>query len=104
MSDDRKMVEVSRRSLLQKATVMVGGAAVAATAMTATSARADKMAQTAAAYQPKPKDGQQCDGCGLFRRLRPANWWTARSVRQVGANSGQEELRPRGRVDERSNY
>ncbi len=67
MSDDRKMVEVSRRSLLQKATVMVGGAAVAATAMTATSARADKMAQTAAAYQPKPKDGQQCDGCGLFQ-------------------------------------
>jgi hypothetical protein len=67
MPDERKIVEVSRRSLLKRATVMVGGAAVVATAMTATGARADKMAQTAAAYLTKPKDGQQCDGCGLFQ-------------------------------------
>ncbi|MGD0864232.1 MAG: high-potential iron-sulfur protein [Rhizomicrobium sp.] len=67
MSDDKKVTEVSRRNLLRSATIMAGGAAVLATAMTATSAQADKMSQTAAAYQAKPKDGAQCDGCGLFQ-------------------------------------
>ena len=67
MSEVRKITAVSRRNLLRSATLMAGGAAVLVTAMTATSARADKMAQTAAAYQTKPKDGQQCDGCGLFQ-------------------------------------
>jgi anaerobic selenocysteine-containing dehydrogenase len=67
MSECKKTTEVSRRSLLKNATIMAGGAAVLTTAMTATSAQADKMAQAAAAYQTKPKDGAQCDGCALFQ-------------------------------------
>jgi hypothetical protein len=67
MSDNRKATEVSRRNLLRSATIMAGGAAVLATAMTATSAQADKMSQIAAAYQPSPKGGAQCDGCALFQ-------------------------------------
>jgi N-acetylglucosamine-6-phosphate deacetylase len=67
MSDDKTATEISRRKLLRNATLMAGGAAALATTMTATSAQADKMSQAAAAYQAKPKDGAQCDGCSLFQ-------------------------------------
>jgi hypothetical protein len=67
MSDRKNTTEVSRRNLLRSATIMAGGAAVLATAMTATSAQADKLSQAAATYQATPKDGAQCDGCGLFQ-------------------------------------
>jgi hypothetical protein len=67
MSDTRKPEEVSRRNLLRNATLVVGGAATLAATLTATRAEADKMSQKGAQYQDTPKNGQQCDGCALFK-------------------------------------
>jgi hypothetical protein len=65
--DDTGMTTgVSRRSLLRGATIIAGGAAVLATALTANRAEAAKMSQAAAGYQPSPKSGQRCDGCALY--------------------------------------
>ena len=60
-----KPQDVSRRSLLQGATVVAGGAAVLAVAATTQRAEA-KMAQKAAGYQTSPKDGKSCKDCTLY--------------------------------------
>jgi High potential iron-sulfur protein len=52
---------VSRRSVL----IAAAGAAPLL-ALGATGAQAAKLSQTAARYQPTPKDGKQCDGCKFF--------------------------------------
>ena len=57
--------DVSRRNILRGATLAAGGAVFLATTMTAQRAEA-KMAQTAAAYQPTPKDGKSCATCAIF--------------------------------------
>jgi hypothetical protein len=67
MSECKKSSEVSRRSLLKNATMMAGGAAALAATIAATPAEADKMSQKGALYQETPKNGQQCDGCALFK-------------------------------------
>ena len=67
MSDHKKSDEVSRRNLLRSATIMAGGAAALAATIVATPAEADKMSQKGAQYQEAPKNGQQCDGCALFK-------------------------------------
>ena len=67
MSDHKQPDEVSRRSLLRSATMMAGGAAALAATIVATPAEADKMSQKGAQYQVTPKNGQQCDGCALFK-------------------------------------
>ena len=60
MKDRSKSGKISRRSV-----VLAAGAAPLL-AMSATSALAAKLAQSAVRYQPTPKDGKQCDGCNLF--------------------------------------
>lgn len=61
MSDSTKSEHFSRR------TVLIAAAGTAPLlAMSATGARAAKMAQAAVRYQATPKDGKQCDGCNLF--------------------------------------
>jgi len=62
----RSAASISRRSLLQNATVIAGGVAALATALTAKQAEA-KNSQAAAAYQATPKNGQSCSTCALFR-------------------------------------
>jgi High potential iron-sulfur protein len=61
-----KTPEISRRDMLRNATVIAGGVAALATALTATRAEA-KNSQAAAAYQATPKNGQSCSTCALFR-------------------------------------
>ena len=61
-----KTVGISRRGLLQTATVIAGGVAALATALTANQAEA-KNSQAAAAYQITAKNGQSCSTCALFR-------------------------------------
>jgi hypothetical protein len=53
------------KTVFDRRTILVA-AAGAALAFGVTGARAAKMSQTAARYQPTPKDGKQCDGCSLF--------------------------------------
>ena len=60
-SDQIKSARVSRRTIL----IAAAGAAPLLT-LGATGAKAAKLAQSAAKYQPTPKDGKQCDGCKLF--------------------------------------
>jgi hypothetical protein len=64
---------VSRRNLLQRATVLAGGAALLAASVTASTSKADtgKVSQQAAAYQTGPKNGQRCTDCTLF--IAPAS-------------------------------
>jgi hypothetical protein len=59
---------VSRRNLLRKATIIAGGAAVLAGAISATHAEAEvvKIQQAAAGYQTTPKNGQSCADCTHF--------------------------------------
>ena len=64
---DRGPAELSRRSLLQGATLAAGGAAILAVGLTAQSAEAGNMTQKAAGYQTTPKDGKQCSTCSLFQ-------------------------------------
>ena len=61
MSDQYKPARMSRRTVL-----IVGVGAGSLLALGATQANAAKLAQSAAKYQPTPKDGKQCDGCKLF--------------------------------------
>lgn len=70
MTRDSKMREpneVSRRQLLRNATLIAGGAAALATAITAQRAEAGQMTKQAAGYQATPKGEQRCDGCSLFQ-------------------------------------
>ena len=79
-------IDVSRRDLLRNVTIVVGGASVLAAIMNAPLAEADtaKMSQAGASYQTSPKNGQRCDGCGLFQApsscqvvegtISPAGW------------------------------
>jgi hypothetical protein len=60
-----KPADLSRRKLLHGATLVAGGVAFLASAMTAQRAEA-KMMQKAAGYQDKPQDGKQCSNCSLF--------------------------------------
>lgn len=62
----RQAAQISRRDLLQNATIAAGGVAALVTTLTATSAEA-KNSQAAAAYQATPKNGQSCSTCALFR-------------------------------------
>ena len=57
---DSKTAYVNRRA------VLIAAGAAPLLALAATEAKAAKMSQTAARYQPTPKDGKQCDGCNLF--------------------------------------
>jgi len=59
-----QIANVSRRQLLQGATLAAGSAAILGA--TITSAQA-KMTQAAAGYQDKPKDGNSCSTCALFK-------------------------------------
>ena len=68
MPDSRNPVDISRRSLLRNASVVLGGGAVLVTALAAERAKAaNQISQEAAAYQPIPKNGAQCDICVLFQ-------------------------------------
>jgi hypothetical protein len=61
MSDQCKSARVSRRTVL----IAAAGAAPLL-ALSATGAKAAKLAQSAVKYQASPKDGKRCDGCNLF--------------------------------------
>ena len=61
MSDQSKPARLSRRTVLIAA---VGAGPLLA--LTATGAKAAKLAQSAVKYQPTPKDGKRCDSCNLF--------------------------------------
>ena len=52
-------------SRVSRRTVLVAVAA-AAPALALGRAGAATLPQSAVSYQPKPKDGKQCDGCNLF--------------------------------------
>jgi hypothetical protein len=66
MNNDRKNYErISRRAALA-GTVLVLGAAAAATAVSQASAQ-QKISQADAKYQATPKDDQRCDGCVNFQ-------------------------------------
>jgi hypothetical protein len=58
--------DVSRRNVLQSATLIAGGAALLAGALKPAAAQSGKMAQSAASYQSAPKNGQKCLDCSLF--------------------------------------
>lgn len=62
----RSAAGISRRDLLQNATIFAGGAAALAATLTTTQAEA-KNSQAAAAYQATPKNDQKCSTCALFR-------------------------------------
>jgi len=67
MSADDKAFALSRRNLLRNAPIAAGGGALLAVAMIADGAdAANQISQAAAAYQPIPKNGAQCDVCKLF--------------------------------------
>ncbi len=61
MNDPTKAAGVNRRTVL----IAAAGAAPLL-AMSATGARAAKMAQAAVRYQATPKDGKECSACSLF--------------------------------------
>ena len=64
MTDISRPQSVSRRTILGQGVVCVTGAAALLGSATPAAA---KMAPAAAAYQPSPKGGHQCDGCSLFQ-------------------------------------
>lgn len=66
-TDKKDTNSVSRRSVLQGATIVAGGVAMLATTMTTQRAEAAKMSQKVAGYQDTPKDGLRCDGCASFQ-------------------------------------
>jgi secreted PhoX family phosphatase len=55
---------LSRRSLLQGAASAAGAATIVS--VTASRAKAAKVAKQTVAYQDTPKGNLQCDGCALF--------------------------------------
>lgn len=69
---ERRLVGISRRVLLGSGMIVAGGAAILATAVTATRARAEqaepgKLTQATAGYQTSPKNGQRCGDCAYFK-------------------------------------
>ena len=61
------MKECNISSCVSRRTVLIAAAGAAPLlALSATGARAAKLAQTAVRYQATPKDGKQCDACKLF--------------------------------------
>lgn len=66
MSQPENERVVSRRKVLQSATLIAGSAAVAAAAIVPAGAQTGKMSQQAAAYQNGPKNGQKCLDCSFF--------------------------------------
>ena len=50
----------------RRAALIIAASAVPLVALGSGGAKAAKMSQTAAKYQPTPKSGKQCDGCNLF--------------------------------------
>lgn len=57
----------AKSSGLSRRTVLIGAAgALPPLALSASGARAAKLSQSSARYQPTPKDGKRCDGCNLF--------------------------------------
>ena len=79
MNEHTKSGCVSRRTVL-----IAAAGAVPVLALGATGAAASQLSQTAAKYQPTPKDGKRCDGCKLFQppnacktvagTISPAGW------------------------------
>ena len=68
MPVSRKPVDISRRNLLRNATAAAGGGVIfAATVVAERAEAANQISQAAAAYQPIPKNGAQCDICTLFQ-------------------------------------
>jgi hypothetical protein len=59
--------DLSRRILFQRVANYVVGAAIVAGLGPNLGAAQGKVAQTAVAYQDKPKGTQRCDGCSLFQ-------------------------------------
>lgn len=96
MSQENKPVDealhascpLSRRQMLRGTAIAAGGAALAVTALTAPSARAQaaKLSQAVAKYQATPKDGNSCNSCVHFQApsscnavdgtISPAGWCT----------------------------
>jgi len=67
MPESKNIAPISRRNLLRSATMAAGGGAIfAATVIAERAEAANQISQAAAAYQPIPKNGAQCDICGLF--------------------------------------
>ena len=85
MSDSRKAIDsrVSRRDFLNIAAVG-GGAIVALSLSTPSSAAPKKLSQQQAHYQPIPKSGQRCQTCARWQaptscqqvdgQISPAGW------------------------------
>jgi len=85
MSNQGKIIgeRVSRRDFLNIAAVG-GGAIIAVSMSTASSAAQKKFSQQQAHYQPIPKSGQRCQTCALWQaptscqqvegQISPAGW------------------------------
>jgi hypothetical protein len=58
---------VSRRSVLRKAGITIGGATILAGSLAAQPARAEKVSQAAAGYQPTPNGDKSCANCSVFQ-------------------------------------
>lgn len=56
----------SNNRRISRRTVVLAATAAPLLAMSATGARAAKLAQAAVRYQPTPNNGKQCSGCALF--------------------------------------
>ena len=52
----------------RRATLKLIGAAAPFAVLASTQAHAGKMSQQLAHYQPKPKNGKECDRCKFFKR------------------------------------
>lgn len=61
--------DVSRRSALRRFAMVAGGASVFGTAaLSGRALAADKMAQSAVAYQASPQGAEACENCLLFEK------------------------------------
>jgi hypothetical protein len=66
---DRKenvMTDLNGKGLNRRALLLGAAGAAPLLAIGASGAKAAVLPQAAVAYQDSPKNGQQCDGCGLF--------------------------------------
>ena len=66
MPRNEKNAPISRRNVLRGATLIAGGAAIAAGSFAPAAAQSGKMTQQAAAYQDGPKNGQKCLDCSFY--------------------------------------
>lgn len=66
MSDEKENLVLSRRNILRSATLLAGGAAIAAGSLGSAAAQSGKMSQQAAEYQNGPKNGQKCLDCSFY--------------------------------------